>query len=244
MKKRKIMMSVMSAALVGVVAIGGTLAYLSDTSNSVTNTFNVGAGYEEDDEGHVGLWLDEIDYDGKDEEGNPAERTEKGNEYGNMLPGSVVAKDPTFHLTAGSTNSYVFAYVTGVDAMVADGYIFTVEEPNALVDPDESVFNDEWVKLPAGSEGFDGWYVYKMDKAGETEAEIYGVDGGEAMVPMFQYVKLGSDLENEEFDDVADISNIDIFGVAVQTANLTMDQALTEAGRVIDEAAGVAPIEG
>lgn len=243
MKKRKIMMSVMSAALVGVVAIGGTLAYLSDTSNVVTNTFNVGSGYVEEGD-HIGLWLDEIDYDGKDEEGNPATRTEKGNEYGNMLPGSVVAKDPTFHLTAGSTNSYVFAYVTGVDAMVADGYIFTVDEPSALVDPTESAFNNEWVKLPAGSQGFDGWYVYKMDATGETEAEIYGVDGGEVMVPMFQYVKLGSELNNEEFDDVADISNIDIFGVAVQTANLTMDEALTEAGRVIDEAAGVAPIEG
>ncbi len=247
MKKRKIMMSVLSAALVGVVAIGGTLAYLSDKSNTVTNTFNVGSGYEEDDDDHIGLWLDETakPKDG----GNPVDpsktdRTEDGVVYDEMLPGSIVAKDPTFHLTDGSVNSYVFAFVDGVDAMIEDGYIFAVDKPAALVDPDQSVFNDEWVKLPADSEGFDGWYVYKMDAAGETEAEMYGVNGGEEMVPMFQYVKLGSDLENAEFDAVAEMSQLTIFGVAVQTANLTMDEALTEAGRVIDEAAGVAPIEG
>ena len=49
MKKRKLMMTVMSLALVLVVAVGGTLAYLSDQSNQVVNTFNVGNGYEEED---------------------------------------------------------------------------------------------------------------------------------------------------------------------------------------------------
>lgn len=39
MKKNKIVMSVISGLLVAAVAVGGTLAYLSDTSNQVTNTF-------------------------------------------------------------------------------------------------------------------------------------------------------------------------------------------------------------
>jgi len=57
MKKNKIMLSVVSGLLVAAVAVGGTLAYLSDKSNMVTNTFNVGAGYVPEGD-HVGLWLD------------------------------------------------------------------------------------------------------------------------------------------------------------------------------------------
>lgn len=221
MKKRKIMMSALSAALVGVVAIGGTLAYLSDTSNSVTNTFNVGSGYIDDGE-HVGLWLDEVDHDKLDEEGNPADRTETGNLYEDLLPGSVVAKDPTFHLTEGSTESYVFAEVTGVDAMIEAGYYFTVAQPVGQDDPTTSVFGDKWKKVD-DQEGFDGLYVY-------TEK----VAGGQDLQPMFNWVKLGSAVENEEFAKI-DPSVVFIRGIAVQTANLTQDQAQVEAEKVIEE---------
>ncbi len=75
MKKNKIVMSVISGLLVAAVAVGGTLAYLSDTSNQVTNTFNVGTGYIDDDV-HQGLWLDEVDITKDD-----GSRTEKGNDY-------------------------------------------------------------------------------------------------------------------------------------------------------------------
>ena len=229
MKKNKIMLSVVSGLLVAAVAVGGTLAYLSDKSNMVTNTFNVGAGYEEDDDGHVGLWLDEVDIDGKDEEGNPAERTEIGNEYEDLQPGSIVEKDPTFHLTAGSTDSYVFAQVTGVDEMIKAGYYFTVVKPEKLVDPATSAFNEKWVKVADngvdGDAGFNGLYIYKDGVDGI-------VSGGEAMKAMFNWVKLGSDVNNEEFAAIAP-SAVDIRGVAVQSANLTAEEAQVEAEKIL-----------
>lgn len=227
MKKNKIMLSVVSGLLVAAVAVGGTLAYLSDKSNMVTNTFNVGAGYVEED-GHVGLWLDEIDIDGKDEEGNPAERTEIGNEYKDLQPGSIVEKDPTFHLTNKSTDSYVFAQVTGVDEMIAVGYYFTVVKPEKLVDP-VSAFNEKWVKVAdngvEGDAGFNGLYIYKDGVDGI-------VSGGEEMEAMFNWVKLGSDVDNEEFAAIAP-SAVDIRGVAVQAANLTDKEAQVEAEKIL-----------
>ena len=39
----------MSVALVAAVGIGGTLAYLSSTSNDVKNTFTVGKGFDDTD---------------------------------------------------------------------------------------------------------------------------------------------------------------------------------------------------
>lgn len=229
MKKKKLMMAAVSASLVGVVAIGGTLAYLSDKSNMVTNTFNVGSGYTEEGD-HVGLWLDEKDIARSTEES--VFRTEIGNEYEDMMPGSIVEKDPTFHLTEGSTDSYVFAQVTGVDAMIEAGYFFTVEEPEKLVDP-QNAFNSKWVKVSDGDgldlgfngTGFDGLYIY-----------VDGVDGlvsgGEAMEPMFNWVKLGSDLDNEKFGNITP-STVDIRGVAVQSANLTADEAQVEAEKIL-----------
>lgn len=222
MKKNKIMLSVISGLLVAAVAVGGTLAYLSDKSNMVTNTFNVGAGYEEDDDGHVGLWLDEVDIT------NPESRTETGNEYKDLQPGSIVEKDPTFHLTAGSTDSYVFAEVTGVDEMIAAGYYFTVDEPEKLVDP-VSAFNEKWVKVAdngvEGDAGFNGLYIYKDGVDGI-------VSGGEAMEAMFNWVKLGSDVDNEEFAAI-EPSAVDIRGVAVQAANLTAEEAQVEAENIL-----------
>ena len=255
MKKRKLMMTVMSLALVLVVAIGGTLAYLSDQSNEVTNTFNVGEGYIPDDpddpDSHKGLWLDETD---KPETGgnpldpDPDHRTETGVAYAEMMPGSVVAKDPTFHLTNNSTTSYVFANVTGVDEMIAAGYFFTVDKPAALTDPRASVFNDNWAKVD-GAAGFNGWYVYVVNNAAGEEAVKYGVVStkteivddelittpGTEMDPMFNYVKLGSSVDNEEFAAITP-GEVVIGGVAVQTANLTMEEAFDEAQRVWDEA--------
>ncbi|MDM8201526.1 TasA family protein [Allofournierella massiliensis] len=225
MNKKKMAMSITSVALVGAVVVGGTLAYLSDKSNMVTNTFNVGSGYTEED-GHIGLWLDEKDV------ANPGERTEIGNEYEELLPGSIVEKDPTFHLTTGSTDSYVFAQVSGVDAMIEAGYFFTVEEPDKLVDP-ENAFNGKWVKVSDGDEVdpgfgrnvFDGLYIY-------VDGDDGVVSGGEAMEPMFNWVKLGSGLDNEKFEEITP-SAVDIRGVAVQSANLTADEAQVEAEKIL-----------
>ncbi len=227
MKKRKVMMSALSAALVGVVAIGGTLAFLSDQSNEVTNTFNVGPGYVEDGDDHLGLWLDEVDIT------NPSSRTEEGNAYEELLPGSVVAKDPTFHLTTGSTDSYVFALVEGVDAMIADGYYFTVEEPEKLVDPVSSAFNENWIKMD-DKEGFDGLYVYKeIVKGGELNEDGEVVTPADTMEPLFNWVKLGSAVDNDAFEEV-NPGDVVIKGVAVQSANLeSAEEAEAECWKVL-----------
>lgn len=218
MKKNKIVMSVISGLLVAAVAVGGTLAYLSDKSNVVTNTFNVGTGYIDDDV-HQGLWLDEVDITKDD-----GSRTEKGNDYLDLLPGDEVEKDPTFHITKGSVESYVIARVTGVQDAMAAGYIFKVADG-------EVGFNDVWVKVADlnGSTvdptfgGADGYYIY----CGEDGAPI-AVDASKAeadvnLVPMFNTVELNGDIT-----DLAAVAKqtVKVQGVAVQADNNTAEGAL------------------
>lgn len=241
MKKRKIMMSAMSAALVGVVAIGGTLAYLSDKSNTVTNTFNVGSGYEKDDEGHTGLWLDEVDHDKVDEEGNPAERTETGNQYEDMMPGSKVEKDPTFHLTAGSTDSYVFAEVVGLDGMVDKNFLIG-DEAYETVQPETSALSANWQKVDGFDNQLDGLYIYgTRNEKGEIVPTV--VKGDTDLDPMFNYVWYDKDTVNAEHDKNVSaqasspaagiLETITVRGAAVQTANLSWEQAQAEAAKVL-----------
>lgn len=223
MKKNKIMLSVISGLLVAAVAVGGTLAYLSDKSNMVTNTFNVGAGYEEEGP-HTGLWLDETAKTGED---NPTavdteNRTEEGVAYTDLLPADVIAKDPTFHLTAGSTESYVFAEVKGLDALVASNFII---KPDNVFDDKTSELNANWVKVD-GEDTLDGLYRYNVTVGGEQSYE---------MEPMFQYIKFDGDVDSDRFNEIkeAGLENITVRGVAVQTANLNETTAQAEAEKVL-----------
>ena len=218
MKKNKIGMSVISGLLVAAVAVGGTLAYLSDTSNQVTNTFNVGTGYIDDDV-HQGLWLDEVDITKDD-----GSRTEKGNDYLDLLPGDEVEKDPTFHITKGSVESYVIARVTGVQDAMAAGYIFK--------DADGEVgFNDVWVKVADlnGSTvdptfgGADGYYIYCGEDGAPITVDASKAEADVNLVPMFNTVELNGDIT-----DLAAVAEqtVKVQGVAVQADNNTAEGAL------------------
>lgn len=237
MKKKKLMMAVVSASLVGVVAIGGTLAYLSDKSNTVTNTFNVGSGYVTDKD-HTGLWLDEknvTDPDGP-------ERTEKGNQYTELMPGSVVEKDPTFHLTKGSTDSYVFAEVKGLDALVKAGFVVSDTDLNNVPEP-ASNLSDSWQKVADFGDdqdaGLDGLYIYGIkDSWAEGGIQPMTPGGGEdgyTYDAMFNYVKYSSTVENGQHDAnyKNGLNDVTVRGVAVQEANLTWQQAQVEAEKVL-----------
>ena len=203
MKKKNVLMTALSLTLVGVIAAGSTLAYLTSQSDTLTNTFTVGEGYGTDGDG---FYLDETTaktevVDGalvitnpteKDEFG--LERTTEGNGYAAMSIGDTIYKDPTFHLDEGP-ESYIFAKVEGVDAMEADGVGF-----------DFTGWSTNWVKVD-GSEDRDGYYRYTSTVTAGTE-----------IAPLFTKVSLPAALQ--ALPDASHLTNITIKGVAIQAANL------------------------
>ena len=103
--------------LVAALAIGGTVAYLTATTDDVVNTFTVG---------NVALTLDEKDVT------NPDGPRVKANSY-KLIPGSEYEKDPTVHVTAGSEACYVFVKVenglgTSEKASGTDGYVTIADQ--------------------------------------------------------------------------------------------------------------------
>lgn len=223
MNKKKMAMSITSVALVGAVVVGGTLAYLSDKTDVVTNTFNVGSGYVTD-KYHTGLWLDETDKTGTT---NPVEvsdiyRTEEGVQYTDLLPADVIAKDPTFHLTQGSVESYVFAEVVGLDALKSNEFIIKADNN---FDDKVSELNANWEKVD-GEDTLDGLYRYKNTVGGTKSYE---------MEPLFQYIKFDADVDTDRFNEIKEtgLENVIVRGVAVQAANMNPTTAQAEAEKIL-----------
>ena len=109
MKKRtKALLLVLCAIMLVTASIMGTVAYLTSTTETVSNTFSVG---------QVNITLSEtvVDVYGTAQTGT----TDKGQEY-KMLPGHEYVKDPTITVTAGSEPCWLFVKVeNGISAYEA-----------------------------------------------------------------------------------------------------------------------------
>lgn len=124
MKNKKAFKLIGALALVATVGVGATLAYLTDQSNIVRNSFTVGTGYVTDDDTDLAVWIDEKKI-GETAEGEKTvvddgvTRTLVGNTYSDVLTGDELDKDPELNIAAGSIKSYAFIEVTGLDALKA-----------------------------------------------------------------------------------------------------------------------------
>lgn len=225
MKKKSLVMMLVALVLVGAVGVGATLAYLSDATNVMTNTFTVGSGigitqdeedvdydYDKDDDGKVDPEYDE-DNDGKVDE-DKKERTDEGNDYTDIQPGDVLVKDPTVTITAKSSDCYVFMELKGADALTAQNFAF-------------DGFNNNWTKV-AGAEGsvLDGLYQYKE--------VVVKADADQVLAPLFTSVTYSIDAE--ELEEGTELSDVTVMSCAVQADNMTAEAALAAAQTVLEDA--------
>ena len=106
---KKALLALVCAAALVFGSVFATYAYLTSTTDTVTNTFTVG---------NVTITLDEAAVDANGEKIDITEdkvidkedrRTE--NAY-KLVPGVTYAKDPTVHIVKGSEECYVFVKVT------------------------------------------------------------------------------------------------------------------------------------
>lgn len=96
----KSMVIALAVMLIVGATIGGTIAWLTDTSDEVVNTFTYG---------DINISLDETTTDYQ------------------MVPGNTIAKDPTVTVEAGSEDCYLFVKIVESDNL--DTYIdYTVAE--------------------------------------------------------------------------------------------------------------------
>lgn len=225
MTKKKIMMAAMSAGLVAVVGVGGTLAYLSAQTDVVENTFAVGAGFVPGPDGDKGIVLDETKVD--EVTGEPEGTRTTTNAYADLLPGDERLQDPTVWMVGGSVDSYVFVRIEGADALEEKG--ITIKDLNT----------DDWTKVEdASTEGADGIYIYsgtdlsEDDGSGNRIVTVADQTNG-ALIELskvFENVVVDSDLTQEDLDNLKNqLGSLALQAVAVQADNNTATAALAEA---------------
>ena len=192
MTKKKIAIAIAAAALAGTCAIGGTLAWLTSTTDDVTNVFTFG---------EVGITLDENNADGKNSAGvsNPDEVRDTYNTY-HIVPGKPVDKDPQVHVEKGSEPSYVFVRVDNQFGA------------NAVLNINDA----QWEKVA----GYTDLYVYTGTYADDNN--IVTVEAGEGYVDLdkvFTTVTFGYTGNDDKANYEG--KNIIVTAYAVQASYLT-----------------------
>ena len=97
---KKLVIAVLALSLVLACTLGGTLAWLTATSGTVTNTFTYG-------EIEIELWENTVDNTG-------ALTTTKDTDgllYEKIVPGDEINKNPTVTVNAGSEKCYVYVLI-------------------------------------------------------------------------------------------------------------------------------------
>ncbi|WP_154889570.1 SipW-dependent-type signal peptide-containing protein [Longibaculum muris] len=198
MKNKKTKTMIACLALVGVIGLGSTLAYLSDKSNTLSNTFVVGSGYIPDPDLNQAVWIDETKVGEKrDNEKLYEDRTLSGNDYVNVLAGGSLTKDPVLRVNKGSVKSYVYLKVEGLDELDSKGITTTINTTDW-----EKVMDDG--HTPDLSKNLDGIYRFK-----ETLDPTNNVAATSAL---FNTLTVSVDFDGENVD----LNNVELAGCAVQ----------------------------
>lgn len=160
---KKTLMIMLALVLVIAMSVTGTLAYLTSTTDVVTNTFTVG---------NVKITLDEAkvtEYGVKDGDSRVT-----GNTY-KLIPGHTYVKDPTVHVEAGSEVSYLFVKVTnGIEDIEAATTIADQMEANwVLVDETSGVWRYKTTVNPGDYKVFESFKLKDTaDVTGYADAKI------------------------------------------------------------------------
>ena len=215
--KKNVATAIISGALVGCLAIGGTFAYLTANSGKVVNTFsgaadlNVTISETAQPSANGTYKISETSQadkqaDGSYATGEKADGAEGGITYTNVVPGAQVNKDVDIHVKQNDTNSYVFVKIEGLDnANLEATTLQTVD--------------GTWVKAD-GTTGQDG--VYALTVSGSLdELKVIDSTAGDVTLNLFNTINVKSDLAQ-----VVELGNITVTAKTIQANGVTSQDAL------------------
>lgn len=210
MKKKTVALLLTCMLTLG-VAVGGTLAWLTDTSDKVTNTFTVG---------DIGIGLKETKYDSKKEDVYNYD----------FMPGDIKAKDPTVTVNAKSEDCYLFIKVAEKNNSCTVG----TDTVNSIVnwtvrgqetDPVNSDAKTNWVFYQSDLTNSDEkvYFYYRLVSKSDSEQKFYVFTGEGAGEFANGKVELSEDITKsmvETINATATQPTITVTAAAVQQANI------------------------
>lgn len=221
MNKKKLVSLCLVLALAITAAIGGTMAYFTDYTDTAENTFTVG---------NVDIELDEADVDENgvvitDGQGNVLPRVTE-NDY-KLFPGHTYVKDPTVTVQADSEEAYIRMLVTinkqgNIDSLFAGktlDYILKGYDAN------------EWkyIGYTKDEENDTRTYEFRYKKTVNT------LDGeAEVLAPLFTQIVIPGELTNAQMALLNGLE-IDVVAEAIQADGFETADAAWDAYKLIPE---------
>ena len=203
MNAKKIVTAGLALVMVAGISVAGTLAFLTDDTDLVKNTFTVG---------NVNITLDEANVDKKDAEGvdNSSVARDTANTY-TLIPGSTYDKDPIVHVTKDSEPCWVIVDVNNglgdAEAAVTEDSLGTIAD---------QITANGWTKKG-------DYYYMEVNQEDLDEVE----DGKTLDLTVFTKFAIKGDLEDATYEDLAD-AEITIKAFAIQSEGVSIDQAYTQ----------------
>lgn len=185
-KLRRALLLVACAVMLVSVSVGATLAYLTNYTQVVTNTFSVG---------NVAITLDETVVDQYGDITDSATRS-NGNAY-KLIPGHAYTKDPTVHVTEGSEDGWLFVKIVNPFAEEAldNTTEFTVEyadSKNGNQAKEETTQGSIYSQMTTL-----GWVLLESDR--DIWAYTEKVSGNDH-IPVFKGFKLDGEVNVDTYD--------------------------------------------
>ena len=174
-KLRRVLMLVACAVMLVCLSVGATLAFLTDDTKVVTNTFTVGENISIDlDEAYVyapGTEPERDDFGKINPDANPARGNE--NSY-KLVPNWTYDKDPTVHINIGSGKCYLFV-------KVVNGIVDIEAEDNAekgTYTIETQMLAKGWNKLTGVENADNVWFYGVTDHTnGDVIDNLFDEDG-------------------------------------------------------------------
>lgn len=205
MNKKKLVTTLGSLALVGAIGVGATLAYLSDQTSTLTNTFTVG--------NNINIQISETDINNQGSR-LVVEDIADSQAYVNLQPGIPQTKDPRVDMKDKSNDAYVYLLVTGLDSFINKDIDANPGGDLEIKYDEENVLNPNWVKIEGVEGKLDGIYVYTELKDGVRTNKV--MKQNESTEPLFTEIKVKDEVTNYTSTDLSDVDII-IKAAAVQT---------------------------
>ena len=198
----KIVTILLALALLVCCGIGGTVAWLMDSTEAVTHTFTIG---------DINLTLVESPYNAANNSyGNPVQSTRENpltNSYP-LIPGNSYKKDPKVTVLANSEDCYLFVRMEKIGN--PDNYL-------------DFTFNDDGWYTYNGEEGV---YYREVSKSASDQSWdlLKKIDGDFTIKVSDKIVKAGT-ASGDYIDMPANNPEIKFTAYAVQKANLSLEKA-------------------
>lgn len=204
--KKKIALICTAVVLVAAIAVGGTLALLTDQTDPVQNTFTVGKG--------ISIDLKEPAWDGEDFDGNTSTASEDLGENlaQNFVPSRVIPKDPTVKNTSDMDAVWIAVKLDVGYNLNEDGTTYQVTGKDALdkiQDFAKIDWNNGWEEKDTDNSLV---YYYKTTVAAGAET-----------ANLFSEVAINNDANEQGMDNF----KIDVTAYAVQAENVEYEAAKT-----------------